>query len=102
MSLLLLFVALLPIAFCNHRPLSSYEFNATLMQDRYWLYWSFDKTTENIFFAVKARTNGWIGFGLSPNGQMPGSDVIIGWIDGNTPYFHVSCLESVDNKQLMV
>ena len=33
-----------------------------------------------------------VGFGLSPNGQMPGSDVVIGWVDddGNA-HFHVGC-----------
>ena len=36
-----------------------------------------------IYFAVSARTTGWVGFGLSPNGQMPNSDVVIGWMDEN-------------------
>ena len=29
---------------------------------------------------VSANTTGWVGFGVSPNGQMPRSDVVIGWV----------------------
>ena len=38
------------------------------------------------------QTHGYIGFGLSPNGNMAGSDVVIGWVTGpaQTPVFHVS------------
>ena len=46
---------------------------------QYWLYWSFQE--DNISFAVSVQTTGWVGFGLSPNGQMPQSDVVIGWVD---------------------
>ena len=32
-----------------------------------------------------------MGFGLSPNGQMPGSDVVIGWVtDQGEVVFHVA------------
>ena len=56
---------------------------------QYLLYWSFDADT--ISFAVDVGTTGWVGFGLSPNGQMPQSDVVIGWVDDNgEPHFHVS------------
>ena len=61
---------------------STYQFNARLHED-YALYWSFDNDAQNISFAVRVRTTGWIGFGLSPNGQMPQSDVVIGWVDGS-------------------
>lgn len=72
-------------------PLSArYQFNVTLVPDNYWLYWNFSRTTEIIKFAVRVKTTGWIGFGLSPNGQMPGSDVIIGWMDETTTHFSVS------------
>ena len=53
--------------------------------------WNFDNDAETISFAVRVKTSGWVGFGLSPNGQMPDSDVVIGWVtaDGDT-IFHVS------------
>ena len=69
---------------------STYQFNARLHED-YALYWSFDNDAQNIQFAVHVRTTGWIGFGLSPNGQMPQSDVVIGWVDGSgRTHFDVS------------
>ena len=57
----------------------------------YGLHWNFDIAAKTIRFAVNVSTVGWVGFGVSPTGQMPGSDVVIGWVadNGNT-YFHVS------------
>ena len=91
----LLFLACaLGLSRCAH-DLSSYPFKATLNSAEngglYELYWNFDNDAENISFAVRVQTTGWVGFGLSPNGQMPDSDVVIGWVtdDGET-VFHVS------------
>ena len=47
---------------------------------QYDLYWKVDLEEEFIHFVINVSTTGWIGFGLSPTGQMPGSDVLIGWI----------------------
>ena len=65
---------------------SKYPFYIALSIDptfQYDLYWKVDIEKEMIEFAVNVSTTGWIGFGLSPNGQMPGSDVLIGWISDN-------------------
>ena len=68
-----------------------YQFSRQL-HDRYTVYWTYDPMAEEVSFAVFVLTTGWIGFGLSPNGQMPGSDVVIGWVDdGGRSYFNVSC-----------
>ncbi|XP_066270632.1 DBH-like monooxygenase protein 1 homolog [Branchiostoma lanceolatum] len=49
---------------------------------RFNLLWKFD--SETITFEAHAQTTGYIGLGLSPNGGMEGSDVIIGWVkDGH-------------------
>ena len=88
---LLVAVSLLPLA------LGSFPFSSTLATDPatgqslYQLYWTFDNTQKTIKFNVVVRTTGWVGFGLSPDGGMVGSDVIIGWIasDGSS-HFHVS------------
>ena len=62
----------------------------------YGFHWNFDIATKTIHFAVNVSTVGWVGFGVSPTGQMPGSDVVIGWVadNGNT-YFHVSLSQHV-------
>ena len=71
---------------------STYQFNASL-HERYMLYWSFNNDAQTIRFAVRVRTTGWVGFGISPNGQMPQSDVVIGWVDNGRSYFDVSLIE---------
>ena len=93
-QLLLSLACALNLAWCHH-DFSSYPFKATLNTAEngglYELYWNFDNEAETISFAVRVQTTGWVGFGLSPNGQMPNSDVVIGWVtdDGET-MFHVS------------
>jgi hypothetical protein len=89
-SKLVVLLAVITAACCtsNANLALKYSFNVTLIPNEYWLYWNFNQTTQSISLAVRVKTNGWIGFGLSPNGQMPGSDVIIGWIDDGVTYFH--------------
>ena len=90
---LVLLVCVVRFAWCG-QDLSSYPFKATLNTAEngglYELYWNFDNDAETISFAVRVQTTGWVGFGLSPNGQMPDSDIVIGWVtgDGET-VFHV-------------
>ena len=63
---------------------AAYRFSATLDPNGlYELYWNYNLTLQTISFAVRVQTTGWVGFGVSPNGQMPGSDVVIGWVDNN-------------------
>ena len=86
------FLGVLPaLVYSSHDDLSYYQFSATLREDYYTLYWNFSTDTNRTWFAVEVQTTGWVGFGLSPNGQMPESDVVIGWVDDNDrAYFHVS------------
>ena len=90
-SALLLLTAFVQLATCAHNLEEEYHFSA-ILDDGYTLHWNFDLEHQTIGFAVNVSTTGWVGFGLSPNGQMPQSDVVIGWVDndGNTQ-FHVSC-----------
>ena len=87
---LVLLAVLAPVCLGDHLT-EKYPFTTTLSEGYYYLFWNFSTTDETIQFAVRVKTTGWVGFGISPNGQMPGSDVIIGWIDGQKSYFHVSC-----------
>ena len=94
-STLSLLLSLLPLlATSAHVELSSrYPFQKVLFDDQeqfYGLYWNYSIAAGTIHFAVNVSTTGWVGFGVSPNGQMPGSDVVIGWVAANgKAYFHV-------------
>ena len=60
-----------------------------IVNPSYELYWNFDSSTQNLSIAVRVNTTGWIGLGISPNGGMPNSDVVIGWVSGGNTIFHV-------------
>lgn len=88
--------ALLSFGACAHIDVSNYPFSKVLSADgrgnpRYTLYWNFSVAAETISFVVNVSTNGWVGFGVSPNGGMVNSDVVIGWVnDAGQPFLHVS------------
>ncbi|XP_067141854.1 DBH-like monooxygenase protein 1 homolog [Centruroides vittatus] len=43
---------------------------------------------DSITFQVEVATKGWVGFGISPNGGMANSDIVIGWVKDNRAEFH--------------
>ena len=96
MKKFLLFLALLCLGYCAHIDLDVYPFSSVLRADSdgsplYTLYWNFSTADQTIAFAVKAKINGWVGFGVSPNGGMVNSDVVIGWVNNEGQAFlHVS------------
>jgi hypothetical protein len=64
-------------------PTGTYTNYLDLMDNgMYRFYWSF--TSTDLTGEIHVRTTGWVGFGLSPNGGMDNSDVIVGWIDDKT------------------
>ena len=69
--------------------LAKYNFRKVL-HPQYTLYWNYNPTDSNLTFAVRVQTTGWVGFGISPNGGMVGSDVVIGWVQDGRSYFNVS------------
>ena len=54
------------------------------------LQWGFDEVVGNITFTLSIKTSGWIGFGLSPKGNMRGADMVIGSFGTSGIYFQVS------------
>ena len=69
----------------------SKEFNHRLQLDsegKYIVHWKFNTT--HITFEVHVETRGYIGFGISPNGMMAPSDVIVGWVKNGQTHFSVS------------
>lgn len=70
---------------------------------RFTLHWGV--TNASLEVKVVAATTGWIGVGFSPNGGMPGSDIVMGWINGDGSvafsdrHTKVNDVPSVDAKQ---
>ena len=97
----LLICSVIGLGAAVHNLQAKYPFSAVLLDTEngyYALYWNFTRSTESIYFAVNVSTTGWVGFGLSPDGQMTGSDVVIGWVaNDGTGYLHVSLLNMHDN-----
>ena len=46
------------------------------------LYWT-NLVNDNIEFGIEVSATGWIALGISPRGQMPNSDIALGWVDDN-------------------
>lgn len=64
-------------------PSEDYKFSLSADDNddlQYRLYWKLLEKDE-IQFEIHCRASGWVGFGLSPNGGMAGSDIVIGWVD---------------------
>ncbi len=81
--LILLLLAIFYTVKCQSIDSNTYFANSVVLRspDVYTLYWNF--TTQDITFKVVAKTNGWVGFGLSPNGGMSNSDLIVTYTDSN-------------------
>lgn len=59
---------------------------------KYHLYWKLPddiRADSEIVFQTEVEAKGYVGFGLSPNGGMAGSDIITGWIKNGEVYFQV-------------
>jgi len=52
----------------------------------YWLFWTANTDTKTIVFEAHVKTHGYIGFGISPNGKMYPSDVVVGWVKDGQAY----------------
>ena len=64
-------------------PTGVYSNNVDLIDNGiYRFYWDF--TSTDLTGEIHVKTNGWVAFGLSPNGGMDKSDVIVAWINDNT------------------
>ena len=70
---------LLLVLFCSSFAFdpANYTKNTTL-SSAYIIYWTVQGN--EIFLALQAQTNGWVGFGLAEptSGSMPGSDMVTG------------------------
>ena len=75
----------------THRDLSEqYTYSVQLDTNgliNYTMFYDYDKDLSILQIALLVQTTGWIGLGFSPDGQMPGSDIMIGWVDENGTIF---------------
>ncbi|CAC5425215.1 unnamed protein product [Mytilus coruscus] len=55
----------------------------------YWLFWK--TNTTHITFETHVKTKGYVGFGLSSNGKMFPSDVVVGWVDSTGSTYFKDC-----------
>ena len=82
---------------CSHgQDLASYENSKILVSGQYELYWTYRPASSMLEMAVRVKTLGWFGLGISPDGQMSNSDVAIGWVTaGGTAMLRVSCIRCI-------
>ena len=97
-----LYVAVLLILACSTAAAAtlkeSYDHFVSLDEEQnYMMYWTMNDAAKTISIAVAVKTTGWIGFGISPHtGRMPGSDTIIGWVDGEGNAYLQVLLSTID------
>ena len=67
LSFLLVLSVAASVAVCDtHTVLESkYHNSMVLSSGSYELYWSFDPSNENVSIAVRVKTLGWVGLGVS-------------------------------------
>ena len=68
----------------------NYTHDSILDKDQnYVLFWKYNTT--HVTFEVHVKTRGYVGFGISSDGQMSPADVVVGWVAENgTTHFGVS------------
>ena len=79
------------LAASHPKPVPSEDYLLHEVLDNYGkfhVYWKFNTT--HITFELHVKTRGYVGFGISPNGKMYPSDVIIGWVKDGVTHFSVS------------
>ena len=85
---LLVFCLFLGIAAANHvevepnagnpELLARYPNFLVLSSNTYELYWKYTAESSRLDIAVRARTTGWVGFGVSERGNMVNADIAVG------------------------
>ena len=86
-----------PVVF-DFKPTAYYSNFVDLIDGIYRFYWNFTDT--DITGEIHCKTSGWVGFGLSPNGKMDQSDVVVGWI---TDDGHVNFTDRhIDDRSVMI
>ncbi|KAF1661062.1 DBH-like monooxygenase protein 2, partial [Aptenodytes patagonicus] len=87
----MLFLLFIPY-FCSGQPAPPLLHFSNFLDPSNMVYlrWDHDKQ-ELMMFELQVYTTGWVAFGFSPHGELPGSDIVIGGVFPNgSIYFSVS------------
>ena len=60
--------------------LARYPNFLVLISNTYELYWKYTEGTSRLDIAVRVKTTGWVGLGVSEKGSMANSDLAVGWV----------------------
>ncbi|NWQ93407.1 MOXD2 protein, partial [Burhinus bistriatus] len=87
----MLFLLFLP-CFCSGQPTPPLLRFAIFLDPSNMVYLRWDHDEQEVMlFELQVHTNGWVAFGFSPHGELPGSDIVIGGVFPNgSIYFSVS------------
>ncbi|MHA2202107.1 MAG: DOMON domain-containing protein [Candidatus Hodarchaeales archaeon] len=61
-----------------------YDFNITVGDGDYSLYWQVIE--DEIYFAIRGETTGWVAIGIDPEDRMENADMIFGWVNSTGVY----------------
>ncbi|KAM6420961.1 putative DBH-like monooxygenase protein 2 [Pluvialis apricaria] len=87
----MLFLLFLP-CFCSGQPVPPLlRFSIFLDPlNMVYLRWDHDEQ-ELMLFELQVHTTGWVAFGFSPHGELPGSDIVIGGVFPNGSIYFSDC-----------
>ena len=68
------------VSYSNGQDPTSYDNSKILVSGQYELYWNYSADDSRVDMAVRVKTLGWFGLGISLDGQMTNSDVVTGWV----------------------
>nr|XP_009936782.1 PREDICTED: DBH-like monooxygenase protein 2 [Opisthocomus hoazin] len=87
----MLFLLLLP-CFCFGQPAPPLLRFSIFLEpaNRVYLHWDHDEE-EMMTFELQVHTTGWVAFGFSPDGELPGSDIVIGGVFPNGSIYFSDC-----------
>ncbi|NXQ85103.1 MOXD2 protein, partial [Nyctibius grandis] len=87
----MLFLLFLP-CFCSGQSTPPLLRFSILLDPSNMVYFRWDHDEQELMtFELHVHTTGWVAFGFSPHGELPGSDIVIGGVFPNgSIYFSVS------------
>ncbi|NWU83354.1 MOXD2 protein, partial [Onychorhynchus coronatus] len=80
------------LCFCPSQPSAPLLYFSTFLDPSNMVHHRWDHNDQELMtFEVQIHTIGWVAFGFSPHGELPGSDTMIGGVFPNgSIYFSVS------------